>query len=778
MKATRLRAGRRLWLFRLIALVVVPLLVFGGIELVLRLAGYGYDIHYFRQVRIQGRDFYVPSAQFSDRFFPPGLARPVLPIRIAAEKSPRSYRIFLFGESAANGDPDPTYGVGRYLQVLLEERFPGTQFQVACVAITAIDSNVILPIARECARHDGDLWVIYMGNNEMVGPFGAETVYARRAPPRPVIRTILAIKATRIGQLLDSLVRRLKDRSSTPRYWGGMQMFMDARIGTDDPARLRAYANFEGNLEDILRLAQRAGVPVILSTVAVNLKDCPPFASLHAAGLAEDRKAAWDQAYQEGVSLESAGACRDALALYEKAAGIDPHFADLQFRMGRCELALTIYDQARRDFELARDDDALEFRADSRINQVIRRAASRHANQGVRLLDAANVLAQHCQDGIPGFDLFYEHVHLNFTGNYLLASNVAEQVKGLLPDSIVARDKGQWASPELCDRRLAVTVWDRQRVWQPIFNRISVPPFTGQLDHSVYFKKCEAELNEAKSRMSLQTPAQARQMYEEALARAPDDNLLHGNFERFLEAAGDLTNAISEARRVCELVPYLPSVYCYVGTLLVRSGNASEAAGYFSRALALQSDYAEAQNELGEILANQHQPARAAVRFRRAIRANPNYAAAWLNQGLLLESQGKTDAARESFEKAARLEPDGPADYFNRAIRAASLNRTDEAIALFQALVKAEPTFWQAQYRLGLLLAAHQKTDEAQTSFSEAIRYRPDFAPAHFQLGLILALHDKTDQAIDEFRTVLQLDPSSTAARQQIDTIKAALKRH
>ena len=135
--------------------------------------------------------------------------------------------------------------------------------------------------------------------------------------------------------------------------------------------------------------------------------------------------------------------------------------------MGSCDLALTNDDQARRDFELARDYDALDFRADTRINSAIKEAASRHAGQGVYLLDAASALAQNSPDGIPGLEFFYEHVHLNFAGNYLLALNFAEQAKKLLPAAITARDKGNWASAELCDRRLAVTVWDRQRVWQP-----------------------------------------------------------------------------------------------------------------------------------------------------------------------------------------------------------------------------------------------------------------------------------------------------------------------
>ena len=119
-------------------------------------------------------------------------------------------------------------------------------------------------------------------------------------------------------------------------------------------------------------------------------------------------------------------------------------------------------DQARSEFELARDDDALDFRSDTRINSAIEEAASRHAGRGVYLLDAAKALEQSSPGKIPGLELFYEHVHLNFAGNYLLALNFAEQAKKFLPDAITARDKGNWASAELCDDRLAVTVWDRQ----------------------------------------------------------------------------------------------------------------------------------------------------------------------------------------------------------------------------------------------------------------------------------------------------------------------------
>jgi tetratricopeptide (TPR) repeat protein len=765
---------RRLWLMRLFAMTFIPLFILGGIEIGLRCGGYGYDTRFFRQIQINGHKFYVPNEKFGDRFFPPAIARTTPPFRFAAEKATNSYRIFLLGESAAMGDPEPTYGFGRYLEVLLSERYPGTYFEVISVAMTAIDSSTILPIARECARHQGDLWLIYMGNNEMVGPFGAETSYGFRAPGLGVIRTILAIKSTRIGQLLDALGRGLRSNSSTPKQWGGMEMFANNRLGYDDPARLRAYANFQGNLEDILDAGHDAGVPVILSTMAVNLKDCAPFASIHASGLDTNHESAWDQIYQQGVDLETAGSYQEALALYQKASQIDPQFADLQFRMGRCDLALTNDDQARREFELARDD-ALDFRSDTRINSAIKEAASRHAGQGVYLLDAANAMAQSSPYGIPGLEFFYEHVHFNFAGNYLLALNFAEQVKKIMPASVITKDSGKWASAELCDSRLAMTVWDRLGVWQRVLRLVTSPPFTGQFNHDAMLKIYEAKVAEANSLMSTQTPEQARQIYEQALALAPDDSFLHLNFAAFLEKGGFPTQAIVEAKRCCELVPQKPELYFHTATLLVRAGQMTEAAEYFSRALALRSDRADAQNAMGEILANQQKPAEAVVWFKRAIRSNPSYAEAYISLGFLQQNLGENDVAMASYQQAASLEPEGPADYFNRANIAASRYQWDEAIACLRAVIKATPDFWQARYQLGVQLAANGEIEGAKQQFSEVIRYRPDFIPAHLDLGTALATQGKQDRALAEFHTVLQLDPANASAKQQITTSETAL---
>lgn len=740
------------------------------------MSGYGYPTSYFLKTKIDGRDYYVPNYRFGYRFFPPALTRTPVSLRMAAVKPAHTYRIFVFGESAAMGDPDPTFGAWRYLQVLLRERFPGTDFEVVCVAMTAINSHVILPIARECAQRDGDLWIIYMGNNEMVGPFGAGTVFGSRAPGINLIRAELAIKSTKIGQLLDRWIQQWGNRSSTPKVWVGLDMFKNHLLRYDDPNRLRAYANFKINLDDILSAGENARVPIILSTVGSNLKDCAPFGSLHSDGLNETQKMEWDEIYQEGITLESSGDDPGALKKYEQAAAIDPQYAELHFRAGNCQLTLTNAQRALSEFEMARDDDTLAFRADSRLNRIIQDEAKAGTNRGVYFLDAAGLLAQNSPANIPGNELFYEHVHLNFDGNYLLGRAFAEQTLKLLPKSILAQGKSEWATAEICDRRLAVTPWDRFRIWQENYTRVSGPPFTDQLNAAPRTQFYMSKLKELNSQMTEETRDQSRATYEEALTISPNDNFLRENFAQFLDESGDLADAPKEEQQVGEMLPQNPMTPCIVGRLFVRLGNTGEAEKSFLQALAVRSDFVPALDEMGLILANQQKTDEAAGYFKRAARIDSGSIETYLNWGFEEQCAGKSDQAMTYYQQAAKLEPEGPAGNFYRAATLAAEHQVDESITCFRKAIWMNQKFWQARYLLGIELAAEGQIEQAQAQFAEAVRIRPDFDRAHLNNGVALSKLGKPEEALKEFQITLQLNPANLAAQADVKAVQANIQ--
>jgi Flp pilus assembly protein TadD len=583
------------WAMRLLAMLLIPALFLGAVELGLRLLGYGYPTGFFLKKTIAGKMYYETNYKFAYRFFPRALARTPIPQRFAATKAPGTFRVFIFGESAANGDPDPAYGFGRHLEILLRERYPGTRFEVICTAITAINSHAIRPIARQCAQLEGDLWILYMGNNEMIGPFGASTVFGSQAPQQWLARATLALRTTRTGQLLNAFVAAAGSSDELPASRGGIGMFSENLLRPDDPGRLRVYANFRANLEAILEAGNGADIPVLVGTVASNLVHCSPFASLSQENLGTASSDEWEGLFEEGKKLEEDGAFADALARYDAAAAIDPQFAELHFRRGLILARLGKLDAARAAFVQARDLDALVVRADSRINAILRETTAAFDDPRIHLVDTVERLADLSPGGLPGRNLFFEHVHFTPTGNYILAGLFADALIEFLPADMRATDTGAWPGASLCQERLALTLWDQIRLLKEMEERLSEPPFTAQLSNPNnlgYLQHIAASIGPRRD------PAIDRRVYEEALARSPNDPLLRAHFGHYLQENGSLPEALVELEWVSTHFPDFEGAHQNLGIALLLAGQYEEAARSFERVLALRPGYPKGEQAL------------------------------------------------------------------------------------------------------------------------------------------------------------------------------------
>ncbi len=164
--------GWRFWAPRIATSIFIPVLLLGIAEGALRLLGVGFQTDLTVPCTVQGHAASCYNLFFPAPFFPPGMIKTPQAYAIPAVKPQGTYRIFVLGESAAMGDPDPAYGFSRYLEVMLRERFPSTRFEVVNTGSVAINSHVLLPIAKGLADQRPDLFIIYSGNNEVVGPYG------------------------------------------------------------------------------------------------------------------------------------------------------------------------------------------------------------------------------------------------------------------------------------------------------------------------------------------------------------------------------------------------------------------------------------------------------------------------------------------------------------------------------------------------------------------------------------------------------------------------------
>jgi tetratricopeptide (TPR) repeat protein len=803
--------GRKLWCFRLLVAIGVPVIFLGFIELILRLVGFGYPTAFLLSSLHDGQKSFVQNNQYGWRFFGAEMARTPFPIFIPQIKPPGTVRIFIFGESAAFGDPQPRFGLPHMLQAMLELRYPGTRFEVVNAAMTGINSNVILPIARDCASAGGDIWVIYMGNNEVVGPFGAGTVFGQQTPPLPLIHANLALKTTRAGQLIDALRRKIQKPAPGKSEWGGMEMFLNQQVQADDPRMRAVYDHFAQNLEDIIRVGRRNGAGIVVSTVAVNLRDCAPFASAHRRGLSEADKAKWEQLYQNGVDEQNAGRNQPAADYFREAAQIDDEVAELHFRQAACALAPGTVAAAQKDFIAARDLDTLRFRCDGKLNDLIRLAVSNQTDDRVLLADTERIFAEQSPDGLPGDNLFYEHVHLTFDGNYLLARTLASQVVKLLPEQIVAGvpTAQPWPSAADCARRLAWSDWNRQAILADMFVRLNDPPFTDQLNHAAQVQSLKASLEKLIPATQPNGIRAAQQICEAAVAVAPDDPLLREQLAALKQLSGDLAGAATEARQAVELLPSNSADWSQLGLILVQQQHFEEAATAFRRAIQLDSEDVWSMQNLAQSLVKLDRQDEAINEYRHALAVKPRFGLAWLGLGEVLEGMGRKpeaeecyrqalanrihraselttlarfcenhgwfEAAATNFDDAIKLCPSDAMLYVDAGRNFAVLNRHAEAEQRYAGAIELSPDLMQAHFLYGLELGRENRPSAAAEQFREAVRIMPDLIEARLNLGMALVNDKKYVEALGQFKEVLQRSPTNALALQYTAALQERL---
>jgi tetratricopeptide (TPR) repeat protein len=772
-QATGRLSPHRRWLFRLISALGIPLLVLSTVELGLRLGGYGHSTGFFLASERDGQPVLIENPRFGWRFFPPRLSRTPQPLALPARKPPGTCRIFVFGESAAMGDPEPDFGPSRMLQVLLEDQFPRTRFEVVNVAMTAINSHAVRAIARDCTAREGDVWVVYMGNNEVIGPFGAGTIFGAQTPSRAMIRLILAVKVTRLGQLLEALATGAVRGRGMPAAWGGLEMFLEQQVRADDARMARVRAHYQRNLEEVIRLGRNAGAKVLVCTVACNLKDCAPFGSQHRAGLSPEQLAAWDGFFQQGLVAEAAGRTAEAVTWYQKAAELDTSFAALQFRLGRGLLAQGQPAEARSAFVRARDEDTLRFRADSELNRIVRTVVTNRTSEGVYLVDAEAEFARRSPDGLPGLGLFWEHVHFNLAGTHALAELVARQVAVVLPDARVeGHTPRPWLTTEECARRLTYSRWNERRILSEVCRRHQLPPCTAQLDHAERHQHWQKKLAEQAAALEPAALQRAIGGVEEVLQAHPTDWVRHKNLAQLLEAAGEHSRALAEWQRVTELMPQYGNAWYHLGNLLDLQGRSAEAQRHFERALALSPFMAEAMNGLGLALAAQGRMDESFRQYAKAIATNPKSIHAYINWGLGLASQARYADAITQYERALQLDPANATTHNNLGEALAASGQSDAAVRHLSRAVELQPGFVLARINLGRALARQGKAEAALPHLEAALRQAPQAPEAHCQLGLALEQLNRWPEALAQFRETLRLAPDHPVARAAITRVQ------
>lgn len=539
---------RRRLLLALFTLASAALLLVGA-EFVLRLAGFGHSPHFFRKAKTaDGETVWRENRDFTASFFGEALVRRPQPVRLPLKKAPGTYRIFILGSSAAMGDPEPAFSLARVLEVQLRAAYPSVRFEVVNAAVTAINSHLVRGIAADCAQLEPDLFIVYEGHNEVIGPFGPTGVFTPFLKSEAAVRAFVWLKGTRLAQL----AARLGRSKSAPENWGGMEMFLQQQIRADDPRLDTVRAHFKANLRSIIiDSGQAVGAKTLLCTVATNQRDFAPF--LSAAGEAE-------RVYQQAKLALDAG--RD--------------------------------DEARDLFQRALDLDTLRFRTDSELNRVNGELFGQNVVIPAReLIDVAGKLAARSPHGIIGNEFLYEHVHLTLRGTWEVANALLPRIRSHLQSRKPTTVPGlSTLSLEETGLRLGYNTHEQAMIALELVNRFSKPPFTGQSDHAARLAAWQRRADTAQALLARPDATDAlRELGRRAVAAAPDDWLLARNTGAMLVARQQPAEALPLLQRAAAWIDDDVDTLVALGWAHHALGHTAEAETAFAKARELEPRY-------------------------------------------------------------------------------------------------------------------------------------------------------------------------------------------
>lgn len=288
------------------------------------------------------------------------------PVQFSAEPAPGVTRVLVAGGSTTFGFPArPTgsepiararHGFVGAMQAALDEAFPG-RVELVNLGINGGASDDTVRVLGRVLRYGADAVVLYDGHNEFMSVPGRFT---------PALWGLATYR--RVAVLFPRVVE-------SPG-WVGPPAY-------GSPAQAEAVVrHFRDNIARVVALARAADVPLLVATQPSNLAGFQP---------------SWSTVGDVEGAADLAPAARRA------RLDRHPSSADLAYLVAHDPLEQG--QEADALLRVARDHDAMPFRASSAVNDAIREVATR---EGLPLVDLDRALSTH---GSPGLEAFYDWVH-------------------------------------------------------------------------------------------------------------------------------------------------------------------------------------------------------------------------------------------------------------------------------------------------------------------------------------------------------------------------------
>lgn len=364
-----------------IILISFPFLFFIILEICLRIFNYGYNLDTWVSAT---DDKYMLNPDFARRYFSNVKSVPTsIEDFFDKEKKPDAFRVFIVGGSSAAGYPYmPLGSFSRYIRKRLELSYPNNTIEIVNLSLTAVNSYTIRDLIKDILEQKPDLILIYAGHNEYYGALGIGSLEYLGSSVN-LVNTVIWLNKFKTVQLIKNSIKWISEVLSNKEeeQKSGTLMSRMAKnqfiaYGSD---QFNAGINqFTQNFTDILKWITDKKIPIIIGTLASNLKDQPPFIS------------------QKINKFPS---------------------ADSIFKLAENEYAKNNFRKADSLYRFAKDLDELRFRAPEKINYKIKELAKKF---NIPVADVDSLFENKSPNGITGNNLMTDHLHPTLHGYQLM----------------------------------------------------------------------------------------------------------------------------------------------------------------------------------------------------------------------------------------------------------------------------------------------------------------------------------------------------------------------
>ncbi len=377
------RSKKIIFYFVLLCLSILSLFI---LELFLRIINYGDNFNLCVDFpRKSEREYRIINPDIGKKYFHKlEYSKPAKTIYLK-EKPENGFRIFVMGSSTVAGFPyERNLLFSEILRERLQDCYPDKTIEVINTAITAINSYSLLDCMDDILKEKPDAILIYAGHNEFYGAFGIGSLEGKNKF-RELTLLHLHLMSFKTYQLIQNIIHAaakiVPGKKYEPDISGTLMKIMaeNRDIPYQGTVYKRGVEIFQKNLSEMLKMAQRKNVPVIISELISNVRDLEPFCSVSANNTPPAQ-----EIYNEGKQSELNGQ----------------------------------YEKAKECYYRAKDLDCVRFRASEEINEIIRDLAVQYHSY---LLPMEKYFEQASPNKLIGRNLLTEHVHPNIKGYFLMA---------------------------------------------------------------------------------------------------------------------------------------------------------------------------------------------------------------------------------------------------------------------------------------------------------------------------------------------------------------------